>query len=538
MEALLESPRAGELIRSIPEEDLYLLVKEVGPEDSLPMLRYASEEQWQYILDLELWHRDRLLPQKTGQWLKLLLQCGWDCVHRWLKSVDPDLLILLMKKEIRVYIREDEEVPIPPEGTGPLWTQDEVYYIAFKNPEHRETIQGILRILAEEEWPLYRSLLEHVYWEVDAEVEEQAYRFRTARLEDHGFLSFEEALAVYRYRSAEEVERIRDALPDREAQRIPEDLTPPYLPLLLALGDDPVGRALEAIQDPEIVQRIKMELAALGNQVLVADGVEMEGKETLLEVLGKIKAYLTIGIQRLGVSRIEEAASLLSNTPLMTLFQAGFSAFLERAWRARRIWREHWSRPVPLRASLLGSPWRELLEGLNRLRPELFDPQLQHYRHPASMEELQHLDQQLERLAAAGDLMQSVMQGLSSDGLREILRQSWHDEEALDWQGVLITSFVQWNLRGSILPEPVSLEEFRRFLSAAWRAKGRRRIKSSSKTGWFRALGERQPHGSLSTEAKRLLDDLLLRLEEELRSVSQHRLDPRFLPFVLIRRTH
>ena len=52
---ILDSPTPAHLVQSLAEEDLFWLVQEIGPEDALPILSLASNDQWQYLLDVELW---------------------------------------------------------------------------------------------------------------------------------------------------------------------------------------------------------------------------------------------------------------------------------------------------------------------------------------------------------------------------------------------------------------------------------------------------------------------------------------------------
>ncbi|MFH1488046.1 MAG: DUF6178 family protein, partial [Pseudomonadota bacterium] len=50
LDRVLSSPSPEELVKSLPSEDFYWLVKRVGEYDCLPLLELASEEQWQYLL--------------------------------------------------------------------------------------------------------------------------------------------------------------------------------------------------------------------------------------------------------------------------------------------------------------------------------------------------------------------------------------------------------------------------------------------------------------------------------------------------------
>ena len=73
LELVLESPTPVTLVQSVAEEDLFWVVQDLGPEDALPILSLASNDQWQYILDLELWTKDHLESDSVNRWMGILL---------------------------------------------------------------------------------------------------------------------------------------------------------------------------------------------------------------------------------------------------------------------------------------------------------------------------------------------------------------------------------------------------------------------------------------------------------------------------------
>lgn len=531
VEILLASPKAKELVGAMPDEDFFMTVKEVGPEDVIPLLQLASPVQWQHLLDLELWRKDRVFLPQVERWLRILLSCGWDCVHRWLLSVDPDLLVTILKKEIRVFVREDD-TPTATKDMEPVWTLDDVYYVDFRNAAFKEIIQGILRILAEEELNLYRRVMEHIIWRIDSEVEEQAYHFRSARLEDHGIFPLEESISVYQYQPKERLEAYRRCDISELSARIPGETRAPHLPWKLAYGNDLIGEALRLMSHSAQVERVKMELASLGNQVLIADLKEIEGKETLVEALDKIKSYLTIGLQRLGTRDAHEAVFWLSRLPLRMIFRFGFSALLERSWRANHIWRERWSSPFRFRRPMLGFPWGEILEGLEDKRPMMFEPKNGEYRDPRSLDEVEQLDRELDFMEVAGALLQEVIGSPDNRAFRRILKAAQPlKAETISWRHILLTSFASWVLRGSTTFSPLSMQDVRRFHDDAWHRVRPRKLRRNLRKGWARRLCVILPDKATIVES--LADDLLDCLEEALGRVSTSDLDPRFLPFIV-----
>ena len=71
---ILDAPQPVPLVHSFPAQELYLLVKDIGPEDALPLLAMAAHRQLEHLLDLELWQRDRISLAAAERWIDLLLK--------------------------------------------------------------------------------------------------------------------------------------------------------------------------------------------------------------------------------------------------------------------------------------------------------------------------------------------------------------------------------------------------------------------------------------------------------------------------------
>ncbi|MFO8090817.1 MAG: DUF6178 family protein, partial [Desulfatiglandaceae bacterium] len=83
LNAVLDREHPNELVQALSCEDFYWLVKKIGEDDCLPLVGIASEEQWQFVLDLELWVEDRLDQSKTFEWISRLQQADLMRVARW-----------------------------------------------------------------------------------------------------------------------------------------------------------------------------------------------------------------------------------------------------------------------------------------------------------------------------------------------------------------------------------------------------------------------------------------------------------------------
>ncbi len=132
LDAILEAPDPRALVRAFPLEDFYFLIHKIGPDDSLPVLAAASEAQWEYLLDLEAWRRDRFDPDSVERWLKRLHEADSPRLVRWLLEEKKDLLDLFLFRTVELRIREHDQDPSD-FGEG-FFSLDDVYYFRPRTP--------------------------------------------------------------------------------------------------------------------------------------------------------------------------------------------------------------------------------------------------------------------------------------------------------------------------------------------------------------------------------------------------------------------
>nr|MBC8247574.1 hypothetical protein [Deltaproteobacteria bacterium] len=103
---ILEAPEPKALVQSFPTEDLYYLLNDIGPEDALPLLKLASDEQWEFILDLEVWEKDQVELQSVTRWLNLLMAADSPRTVKWFIEKKKELLELFLFRNIELKVRE------------------------------------------------------------------------------------------------------------------------------------------------------------------------------------------------------------------------------------------------------------------------------------------------------------------------------------------------------------------------------------------------------------------------------------------------
>src|SRR5262245_42324583 len=103
IELLLGQRDPAAAVAELPVQDLYYLVKEVGPADVHELLALATPEQYQGFLDLDAWDGEHLSAPETRPWLEALLAAGPEKLTQVVRGLDPELAALLLARHIRVY---------------------------------------------------------------------------------------------------------------------------------------------------------------------------------------------------------------------------------------------------------------------------------------------------------------------------------------------------------------------------------------------------------------------------------------------------
>jgi hypothetical protein len=325
LEALLHAKQPMRLVRSIPDSELYLTVRELGPADALPLLALASAEQLQHLVDLEAWRRDRFDAERAGAWLALLVEAGEPALRRWLRSADDDLLALLAQSWMQVR-------PIEPEGhdhEDGLVSPDGGYLASPAIPEHQPAVAQVLQLFFRDQHERYLMVLWSAVSELPAELEERTLHWRQSRLEEHGFPPWDEAIQVYAPPRARPQSVV--------THRPPLDLDRPLGPGLLRRlpPADALAQAFERMPE-ESRERLLQELLAVANHLLVADGADTGDPGAHRETLATAAGYVWTALEARNQADPTPVGSILDGTPMLELFRQGHGLAIEIQARARR----------------------------------------------------------------------------------------------------------------------------------------------------------------------------------------------------------
>ncbi len=369
LEKILDHDNPRQLVGHIPGQDFYWLVKKVGEDDCVPLLKMASDEQRQYLLDLEFWQKDRLDLDKATAWFGRLHLADPKGFVQWFQSKGEAVAYYYLFKSIQVQIRSEDEDPDVDES---FFTLDGVFYVKILDEAHRETIRNILRTMAKDNLDQYQGVLSTLTGVIPAEMEEDMYRLRNVRLAEHGFLPAEEAVAVYAPLAGNALVMEDHAEPPSTSidETIRELI--PISPLYHVRGRNILTEAFSGIKDDLVLDRIRLEFAGLCNQILSADGVLANELDILISACRKAAGHLNLALEKLCSTNVSQAEKLLGNNHLVPVFRVGFGLVLELKWEAEQWMKQSWFSGLGLGVGFWGDDWAGTLAGITEKKPRLY----------------------------------------------------------------------------------------------------------------------------------------------------------------------
>jgi len=548
---IIESHQPAALVHSFPEEDLYFLAHDIGLEDSLQLLSLASNKQWEYMVDLEVWEKDRLEIESITKWLDLLLKADPVRLIKWLISEKTEFLEFYLLKNIEVRIREHDQDPSD-FGEG-FFTVDDTYYIrVMEDPAgqisdisesdtqpkryRREFLVKFLENIAGYDHVKYQQILHEALSFVPAEVEEEAFRMRNVRLAEKGFLPFDEAIGIYQpLRPKNFKSRSAKSLIKKEGKEL---LLPvPFYPADMLKEDNLFTRSLARIEADDILQQIQAEFAFLCNQVITADHKKVRSREELRDIVKKACGYISIGLERLtekgeGISsnlRDDHCALFLKKHPLSSIFRVGYGLALKLKWGAEKWLDKCWFASKGLPLTFWGEEWTGVLGGLLIKKPLFYDNYKSGllYREFVSTRDIKETETELDKIISFDTLL-----SLMTVNLKPLSSYRF-----LTHKNLILTLWARHYLNLPEEPDPLAVDKFKRFHALLFSDKGKaKKIGQPMKESFLKWLAERTGTSDfeLSKSLGETFEKLFSEIEIEYGQVSSEDLDPRYIHLFLV----
>jgi len=372
---ILSAPEAERLVQSFSPETLFYTLKEIGSADAGDLLSLALPEQVKSLFDLDCWDKDRPNLDKMREWIEALSEGGRRRVADSLMELDLELVSLLLRSYIKVHRVDDPNIA----GDAPanrLMQLDEHYLIEFiRYDQITQPLTEFLEEVFERDYKYYTGLMEESFWGVEAELEEEAYSFRRARLEDRGFPEYYEAQKIFAYFDPAKFEEMREHYlkPSREGLLAEGDFIPPDMAPVLERDNSLFNAALIAGFAAEGQRQLRSEMAMVSNQVLVARSIDFGDMEAVRVAVEMTHNYLNLALENLASGDLNVAVENLRNTHLQLLFRLGVSLTIDLRTRAQDVVQRLGLDPKKTReVGYLDTPYREALAGFMLRQPRFY----------------------------------------------------------------------------------------------------------------------------------------------------------------------
>jgi hypothetical protein len=528
---LSETPE--ELVHRLPELDVFLTVKEVGEKDSFDLISLTTPEQFQFLLDLDLWKKDQLNPEKILHWFEILLESGEEKVTQFIHSADPEFIALLLKKFLHVTTLEGD--PLESRDRIPLFTLDQYYFIDFKEQEAISVFVPFLQTLYRIDSEGYRRLMEALIVEIESELEETGYRLRNARMADYGFPDFEEALGIYRFVNPDSF-ALQKASPVVRVQKETHKGSSTFYLVFREEGSF-LSSILAGVNDPQEQNRIKIEMAALCNKAMMAEPLDLLEIDEMKRVTRKVFHYLNLGLQYASHGEEIKALERLQLLPLEKIFQCGVGATLLLKRKAESILKGPWFSGDRENLAVLDLPHLEKFEGILRKRPVFYrDRVLDDFKN---LQDFKEGEVFLESIEVTANFLREKL-GVTPQGLRALDLTNCHPGR---WQEITFSTLFLTALANQLLKGPFQFKALEKaclkeLISSVFerdrQAKGVIRMEIKNLFGDWLSSMEANENKRYHLLAFR--DFCLDLFEEEFgRIPPEEEIDPRFVKGLLIR---
>ena len=463
-ELFLHSHHPERLIKSLSQEELYLLTREMDFEERGEVLRYANLPQLFFISDMDCWKKDRLDPRRFVQWLETLLEADERRLLAWLVEMDYETVVTGFKNIIRVLKPEWEYPSDEILGDLPFFTLDERYFISVKE-ENIETVRRSIEILFENNKGRYTVILEGVMGELEYEAEEEAFQNRATRLAERGFPDSETAHHIYRPLSKEEFDRFppkNSTKEDREARSLSGGFSQLARVLKEKLFLDEV--LLFIREEPLVLrEKIEEELAWLTNKVIACEGIDFASEERVRDGIERARHFVSIGLELLSAGDLQKAGETVKERWLEIIFRWGATELLTLRTEAYRVVDQYWKGEKKSILYFLDGPYGSILQGLLRAIPACYDPevkdQVESLREFKNVRDIDRIRKTLIQIKRIHEFLADKFPSL----FHRLNLEMTQGNPQTNLFSLLGTIFAHFSLNGKLSSSPLTLKELERF---------------------------------------------------------------------------
>ncbi|MCR9094688.1 MAG: DUF6178 family protein [bacterium] len=325
---LLPSPE--DVIPLIPEAEFTYTCRSIGLDDASWLLPMATDAQIVTSFDLDAWAGLTIDPTRLDGWVAALASAEDETLLRAARAVDPEMLVIYLRNHVDVHLKPSEQEDPdwqPPDGGQTL--EGQFYFVAKDPKDDLAPMLSLLHSLFQGDYWLYFRVIQAVKEELQTENEEWALRWRTGRLEDLGFPSWDASMRIYGFMRPEAMTTVPA---ETKALDLASWALPVWITELPGIASD--ERALfRATRELTADERsaVFYGLIALSNRIAVADRMELGDPESLPGAIDKATRFASDGLEHVAGENGLSLEETLRRVPLERLFRVGTNLDREAA---------------------------------------------------------------------------------------------------------------------------------------------------------------------------------------------------------------
>jgi hypothetical protein len=332
-ESLLVSTDLAHDVAQLESLEAYYIVRAIGLDRALPVLRHLSSRQLETCIDLDCWSRYDFTPDRLDEWLAAFSLAGPESLAEAFFALNYVVQLLFLSQTVIVYDPDTDKIPPVDEENGPdrAMTPDGFYLLELKTDLALKLHPfSVLDSLYQYDLAATHQLLSEVRVDLSMQIEEEALRFRNGRMQDLGFVTPDEAALLFSRPSR------RQSVP---RTRFPVEDAPVRVPAVYAESADEQGllqQTLSLISDRNFLIRVEQELVWTINTAIIAYGEKTQDAGQISDIAKRVRDTVSLGLEWLlyqrdpdclsGAGVVEQALELLEVWSVSDLFRHGFAA--------------------------------------------------------------------------------------------------------------------------------------------------------------------------------------------------------------------
>lgn len=321
---IFDSDVPEQFIRTVPAQSIYQIIQEYGVLEISDVVEIITREQFQTLLDLDLWHGDRFEESQLWAWLGLPEATeSLISLQRLLGSMDLKLVALLIARHVLIF-RTEEATDSPP--APEYYTPDKGHtWLLANHPDENNSflINRLLALIFETNPELFYQLISIPDVATQSQLEEESYEERQKRLLKEGIPDREWANELHTPLNPSEALRLLDrGIPETSIQDIHSIRPLVYQERL----PEPLRSLLSELPDQEPTE---MEITLLINAGIVRWSIDFSDQESSMELIRSIRGAMNIGLEFLSRERPDRSLTEIEKTlKLRKIYQTGLHLIL------------------------------------------------------------------------------------------------------------------------------------------------------------------------------------------------------------------